>query len=263
MDFNAIEFSRPEPGVGLLTLDRPDRLNAMSLEMLHDLSRLFAHLIGDDTVRVVIITGRGRGFCSGADLKDARVQEQAADLFPDAATHLFKIQKVFAQRIVELKNIPQPVIAAVNGPAAGGGMCLAMASDVILASPRATFTASFANIGLSGGELGSSYLLPRLVGAARAAEILLTGRTVDAEEAERIGLVGRVVEADELMDAALRTARLMKAKPLKALWLTKESLNFSQNAPSLKAAIEFENRTQSMLCFTKEFWEAVTGFGKK
>ena len=131
---------------------------------------------------MLIITGEGRGFCSGADIKDSRLRREASTLFSNAASHLVAIQKRYSERILEMRRLPQPIIAAVNGPAAGAGMCIALASDVILATPQATFIASFINIGLSGGELGTSYFLPRAVGRARAAEILMTGRTVKASQ---------------------------------------------------------------------------------
>ncbi|MEE9419801.1 MAG: enoyl-CoA hydratase-related protein [Desulfatiglandaceae bacterium] len=266
MKFSTIRFEEPEAEIGLITLNRPDRLNALNLDMLDDLHTLFEQLRGMEKVRVLIITGEGRGFCSGADIKDSRVRRDASTLFSNAATHLVAIQKKYSDRILEMRRLPQPIIAAVNGPAAGGGMCIALASDVILASPQATFIASFINIGLSGGELGTSYFLPRIVGRARAAEILLTGRTVDAREAERIGLVSRLVEEDDLMDVAMEMARTMLNKSPMGLRLTKEVLNQNMNAPSLEAAIELENRNQSICCCTPEFMEAVVSFsdrGKK
>lgn len=184
MKFSTIKFEEPETGIGLITLNRPDRLNALNLDMLDEIHGLFLQLGSKAEVRVLIITGAGRGFCSGADLKDSRLRRETSTLFSDAATHLVTIQKRYSERILEIRRLPQPVIAAVNGPAAGAGMCIALASDVVLASPRATFIASFINIGLSGGELGTTYFLPRVVGRARTAEILLTGRTVEATEAE-------------------------------------------------------------------------------
>ncbi|MCP4687352.1 MAG: enoyl-CoA hydratase/isomerase family protein, partial [Desulfobacterales bacterium] len=249
MTFSTIKFEEPEPEIGLLTLNRPDRLNALSLDMLEDLHALFYELQSREEVRVLVITGQGRGFCSGADLKDSRMRREAATRFSSAATHLIAVQKTYADRILEMRRLPQPIIAAVKGPAAGGGLCIALASDVILASPGATFIPSFINIGLSGGELGTSYFLPRLVGTARAAEILLTGRAVAAAEAERIGLISRMVEEENLMSAAMETARIMLTKSPLGLRLTKETLNQNLNAPSLEAAIELENRNQSICCF--------------
>ena len=262
MKFKTIRFEETEPGIGLITLNRPDRLNALNLDMLKDLHTLFYELRSREDVRVLVITGEGRGFCSGADLKDSKVRREAATLFSSVGTHLIAIQKTYADRILEMRRLPQPIIAAVKGPAAGGGMCIALASDVILASPGATFIPSFINIGLSGGELGSSYFLPRTVGTARAAEILLTGRAVEAAEAERIGLISRMVEEENLMDAAMETARIMLTKSPLGLRLTKETLNQNLNAPSLEAAIELENRNQSICCFAPEFLEAVDKFSK-
>ena len=262
MQFKTIRFEETEPRIGLITLNRPDLLNALNLDMLKDLHTLFYELRSREDVRVLVITGEGRGFCSGADLKDSKVRREAATLFSSVGTHLIAIQKTYADRILEMRRLPQPIIAAVKGPAAGGGMCIALASDVILASPGATFIPSFINIGLSGGELGSSYFLPRTVGTARAAEILLTGRAVEAAEAERIGLISRMVEEENLMDAAMETARIMLTKSPLGLRLTKETLNQNLNAPSLEAAIELENRNQSICCFAPEFLEAVDKFSK-
>jgi enoyl-CoA hydratase len=261
-EFKTIRFSTPEPGIGLLHLDRPERLNAINLDMLDELKSLFGRLPDHEDVRVLILTGQGRGFCSGADIKDARMRAHAGTYFSSATAHLVAVQKRYANIILEMRRLPQPIVAAVNGPAAGGGMCMALASDVILASPSAAFTPSFINIGLSGGELGTSYFLPRMIGMARAAEILLTGRTVTAEEAQGMGMVTRIVAEDRLMDEALEIARRMLAKSPMGLRLTKESLNQNLDAPSLEAAVELENRNQSMLCCSPDFFRAVEAFAR-
>jgi enoyl-CoA hydratase/carnithine racemase len=263
MDFSTIKFETPREGLGLITLNRPDRLNAINLDMLEELHTLFEDLKTREDVRVIILTGAGRGFCSGADLTDERVSKDAATLFANSATFLMKLQKVYSRLIVEMRQIPQPIISAVNGPAAGGGMCMAMASDVIVASSKAAFTPSFINIGLSGGELGTTYFLPKAVGGARAAEILLTGRTVEAAEADKIGLISRLVAEGELMPTAMEIASSMLDKTPLGLRFTKEALNQNQNAPSLEAAIELENRNQSILCITPEFFKAVDSFSKR
>jgi enoyl-CoA hydratase/carnithine racemase len=263
MDFSTIKFETPRDGLGLITLNRPDRLNAINLDMLEDLHALFEDLKIREDIRVIIITGAGRGFCSGADLMDERVSKDAASLFSNSATFLVKLQKVYSRLIVEMRQIPQPIIAAVNGAAAGGGMCMAMASDVIVASPKAAFTPSFINIGLSGGELGTTYFLPKTVGSARAADILLTGRTVDAAEADKIGLISRLVDEESLMGTAMDIASSMLEKTPLGLRFTKEALNQNLNAPSLEAAIELENRNQSILCITPEFFKAVENFTKR
>ncbi len=263
MEFETIKFKEPEAGIGLITLSRPDRLNALSLDMVGELHVLFSEMIERKDLRILILTGEGRGFCSGADPKDVRLRQQFPISYPDPTVHLIAIQKRYADLVLEMRHLPQPIIAAVNGPAAGGGMCLALAADVVIAGPRAAFTPSFINIGLSGGEMGTTFFLPQKVGSGRAAEILLTGRTVDAQEAEKIGLVSRVVEENRLLEAAMDIARILLAKSPMGLRFTKEALNLSLTAPSLEAAIEFENRNQSMCCSTADFFKAVEAFLKR
>jgi len=264
MEYNTIKFEEPEPGLGILTFNRPERLNAISMEMLDDLYAIFNVLEHSDTVRVLVITGAGRGFCSGADLKDKRLlSEEGLKLFSSAALHLEKVQKRYAGIILRLNRLPQPVIAAVNGAAAGGGMCIALAADIIIANRAASFVASFINIGLSAGEFGTTYFLPKLVGGARASEILMTGRTVTAVEAEKIGLISCLVDDAQLMEKTLETARMMLSKSPFGLRMTREAIRQNLNAPSLEAAVEFENRNQSMGCCDPDFFNAVTAFMKK
>lgn len=263
MNYETITFEEPEDGIGMITLNRPERLNAMSIGMLEDLYALFAELEERESVRVLLLVGAGRGFCSGADLKDERLSgEEGLKLFSSAALHLEKIQKKYSGVIEVMYKLPQPVISVVNGAAAGGGMCLALASDIIIAGPRAKFIPSFVNIGLSGGEMGTTYFLPRMVGMAKASEILMTGRAVEAEEADRIGLVSCLVDEEVLMDTAMQTARTMLGKSPLGLRLTKETLRQNQNAPSLESAIELENRNQSILCCSPDFFNAVMAFMK-
>ena len=265
MEFKSIRFEEPEPGIGLITLNRPDRLNAIDLNMLDDMQHLFNQLCDDleETIRVIVITGAGRGFCAGADLLDARALTEAPEKAKDAASFLIHIQKKYARMIQRLRSIPQPVIAAVNGPAAGGGFTMVLASDLVYAAPRASFIASFLNLGLSGGELGTTFFLPKKVGSSIAAEIIMTGRKITAEEAAQIRMINRVVEEEVLLDTAMETARLMLTKSLRGLRFTKEALNHGLTAPSLEAAIEFENRNQAICAFTPEFAEAVLAFSKK
>jgi enoyl-CoA hydratase len=252
-------LARPEPGLLVVTLNRPDSLNAIDPVMLDEFQDLFGMLSDDETVKVVIITGAGRGFCAGADLM-AAVTHEKTDHFKDPERFIKLVQERYGAIILGLRRIPQPVIAAVNGPAAGGGFCIALASDVRIAAPEAVFVASFVNIGLSGGELGSSYLLPRLIGMSAAAEILYSGRKVRAEEAERIGLVSRVVPADKLLEAAVETARPMLAKSWAALKFTKRALDQNIDATSLEVAMNFENRNQTIMVFSGTFFEMVKNF---
>jgi enoyl-CoA hydratase/carnithine racemase len=259
--FSAITFTEPEAGIGLLTMNRPERLNAINPALLQDLEAVLALLSRDEKIRVIILTGAGRGFCSGADLNEATASREA-DVFADPEHFLRLAQERYAALITGLRAIPQPVIAAVNGAAAGAGFCLALASDIRFASPAAYFVASFINIGLSGSELGTTYFLPRLIGLARASEILYTGRKVAAEEAERIGLVNQVVPVESLLDTAMATARQMITKSPGGIRLTKRALDHNIDATSLAAAIDFENRNQSLMVFSGEFFEIIKAFAR-
>ena len=259
--FNTLLFQEREPGIGLITMNRRDQLNAINMEMLGEFRELFQALTDDDTIRVVIITGAGRGYSSGADLKDAVTHKDTA-VFADPETFLKNVQEQYSDLIIGMRKIPQPIISAVNGPAAGGGFCMALASDIRVASPEAYFVASFINIGLSGGELGSSFLLPRLVGLSRASDILFTGRKVMADEAEKIGLVSRVVPKEELVEAALSYARMMVVKSRGGLKLTKRVLDENLFASSLQTAINLENRNQTLMIFSGEFFKLIQSFYK-
>ena len=259
--FTAMTFTEPDPGVGLITMNRPERLNAINPDMLMDFEALFTGLAQDETIRVLILTGAGRGFCSGADLNEAMANRDS-EAFADPERFLHLAQERYAGLILGLRSIPQPVIAAVNGAAAGAGLCLALASDVRFASPAATFIASFINIGLSGGELGTTYFLPRLIGLARAAEILYTGRKVSAEEAERMGLVNRIVPPEELLETALVCARQMAAKSPAGIRLTKRAIDRNIDATSLTAAIDFESRNQALMVFSGDFFKLIKAFAR-
>ena len=261
-EFQTLIFQSPEPGIGHLILNRPERLNALSLSMADEIHELLDEMNDRDDIRVIIISGAGRGFCSGADLSSPDLLTPS--IYEGAAGHLRSIQRKYSGLVIKIRRIPQPVISIVHGPAAGGGMCLAMASDIVYASPNATFINSFINIGLSGGELGSSYLLPRLVGFSRAAEILYTGRIVAALEADRIGLITRLVDDEnKLFELAMETAREMLKKNPTGLRLTKEALNRNSSAVSLEAAIELEDLNQSISVTLPEIQAAVKKFIKK
>jgi len=260
--FKTLLTEVPEPGLLLVTLNRPDKLNAIDTDMLVDLYDLFDMLKKSGDIRVVIITGNGRGFCAGADLL-AATEHKDTQFFSDPEHFLELVQERYAGIIENLRYVPQPVIAAINGPAAGGGFCMALGADVRFAAPEAYFVASFINIGLSGGELGTTYFLPRLVGLSRASEILYTGRKVWADEAERIGLVSAVVSRDKLLEEAISCARLMLQKSVGGLKLTKIALRENVDAPSMESAINLENRNQAILVFSKAFFSLVKSFVKK
>jgi enoyl-CoA hydratase/carnithine racemase len=260
--FATLTFAEPEAGIGLATLNRPERLNAINPAMIEDFDSLLGALAQDETIRVLILTGAGRGFCSGADLAEATAN-RGTEVFADPERFLHLVMERYAAPILGLRAIPQPVIAAVNGPAAGAGFSLALACDVRFASPAACFINSFINVGLSGSELGTTYLLPRLIGLSPAAEILYTGRKVPAEEAERIGLVNRIAPPESLLETALVCARQMTAKSPGALRLTKRALDRNIDAPSLAAAVDFESRNQALMAFSGEFFQLIKAFAKQ
>jgi enoyl-CoA hydratase len=252
-----------DEGVTQLTLDRPERLNAMSRELVRDLHDALGAVGEDRECRVVILTGAGRGFCAGLDLKETGdLATEVADGGggPPAA---MRGQQQIASLVTRLRTLPKPVIAAVNGAATGGGLALALACDVRVASESAQFNVAFIRVGLSGCDIGVSYLLPRLVGASRAFELMLTGRMVDATEADRIGLVSRVVPDGKVVDAARETAELIRANSPFGVWMTKEVMWDNLEASSLQAAIDLENRTQLLSSYTGDMSEALAAFLEK
>jgi enoyl-CoA hydratase len=261
-EFKTLLFEEKEPYIGIVTMNRADQLNAINLDMLKDFETLFHVLSQDDSIRVLIITGAGRGYSSGADLNEA-IANREAEAFADPEKFMKIVQERYASLILGMRRIPQPIISAVNGPAAGGGFSMTLASDIRVASPEAYFVASFINIGLSGGELGCSFLLPRLVGLARASEMLLTGRKIRADEAEKTGLVNKVVPRDDLLETALSYARMMVGKSVGGLKITKRVLDENINAPSLETAINLENRNQTIMVFSGEFFKLIQTFCKK
>src|SRR5580693_7269313 len=192
---------RPRPEVAMVTLNRPERLNALTSEMLAHIYEVLEGLGRDDTCRVIVVTGAGRGFCAGDDLQDYHPPSWVPSGVGPIHSNMYQ-QKYVAQLVPRLRALPQPVIAAVNGPTAGAGYALALGADLRLAATSALFVDAFVKIGASGAELGLSWLLQRIVGATRAAELVLTGRPVDGEEAARIGLVLQTVPDQELLEAA-------------------------------------------------------------
>ncbi len=250
----------PDAGIRILTLDRPDRLNAMDGALIDQLHDRITDLRADDGARVVILTGSGRGFCSGLDLQDASPTGLSSGEGRGRMQRGMDVQQRIAGLVPALRSLRIPVIAAVNGAAAGGGLALALASDVRIAAASAKFNVAFVKLGLSGCDIGVSWLLPRWIGASRAFELMLTGRMVFADEAERIGLVSRVVADDELLDAALDTARLICGNSPTGVWMTKEVMWSQLEVGSLSAGIYLENRTQILTSFTEDMHEAVGAF---
>jgi enoyl-CoA hydratase len=253
-----VQVDQASEGVTRITLDRPDRLNAMNATLIGELHEVLADIAVDRSCRVVVLTGAGRGFCAGIDLGgyDAAPGSEGRDRV--AAT--FATQTHIAGLVPRLRALPQPVIAAVNGPAAGGGLALALASDIRIAATTARFNVAFVRLGLSGCDIGVSWLLPRLIGASRAWELMLTGRIIDAEEADRIGLVLRVVPDGELEAAALDTAGHIAANAPWGVQMTKEVMWSQLEVGSLQAGIDLENRTQVLSSMTNDMQEAVAAF---
>jgi len=272
-EFKTIRFELRENGIGFLTLNRPEKLNALSIEMMEELNALLDELEWNFDCRVLIITGAGRGFCAGLDLNDfPEFKRGRSKKYPhlpflnlhDPIKTNYYAQKWGANIIIKLRRIPQPIIVAVNGPAAGGGFAIVMASDIRIASTAARFNNAFIKIGVSGCDFGSSYFLPRLIGLSRAAELLYTGRFFDAQEADRIGFVSQVVPPEKLLETAINLAEemLLTKSPL-GLRLTKEGINKNLDAPSLESAIFLENRNQVITANTKDAPEAVFAFFEK
>lgn len=255
---STVEISEPSAGVRLLTLNRPDRLNALSAELMTELKAALDEIDLDNTVRSVVLTGAGRGFCAGLDLKGFG-DIPGTDGVGRVPTGM-RLQQFIAERIVHLRSIRKPIIAAVNGPAAGGGFALACASDIRICSESARFNAAFVRIGLSGCDVGVSWILPRIVGTSTAFEMMLTGRLIDADEALRTGLVSRVVPDDAIVDTALEVAEQIAANSPFGVWMTKEVMWSNLEVSSWRAGIDLENRTQILASQTADATEARSAF---
>jgi len=265
-----IHVERLDDGaIVVVAINRPHRRNALDAQTLAELHRLLDTLNGDPAARVVVLTGAASAFCSGADIKaqpddliDAAATPQTA-LLAAATSRVaitFSAQELMASAFEKIHRLRQPVIAAVNGVALGGGLALALACDIRYAAPQATFGAVFIRHGVSACDMGTSYHLPRLIGASRAAELMLTGRVFDATEAAAIGLVLGVVEGDELLDTAVAKAREIARNSPLAVWMTKETMWQTVDAPSLRHALDIENRTQVMCTATGDLAQSFAAF---
>ncbi len=249
-------LEKPRERVSQITLNDPGTLNSMSFELVGALFEALDTVASDNETSVVVLTGAGAGFCSGLNLEEVGVPPGIEGMtLGRIAMHSMQ----FMARVVPaMRAIPQPIIAAINGPAYGGGFCLSLGADIRLAGPRARFNATAINNGLSGIELGCSYLLPRLIGASRSNEIILSGRVVEAEEACRLGLVSRVVDEESLLDEALDLAGQISRYSTYGVAMTKTVLWSSLEAGSLEAAIDLENRNQLMVrMLTNNLDEAI------
>jgi enoyl-CoA hydratase len=257
----AVVVEQVRPGIAKITLNRPERLNAMNHALVRDLYTALDDLGADRSCRVIVLTGAGRGFCAGLDLGEGASPPETGRM--GRAQAGMTVQKLIAGLVPRMRAVPQPIIAAVNGPASGGGLALALASDVRIAAESARFNVAFIRVGLSGCDIGVSWLLPRLVGASRAFELLLTGRLIDSGEADRIGLVTRVVPDGAVVDAALETAELIVGNSPFGVRMTKEVMWSQLEIGSLHAGIDLENRTQVLSSFTGDLTEAMSAFFEK
>ena len=254
MPFTLIE--KPKPHVSLITLNRPERMNAMAFDVMLPFRAALQEVSADNDTRVVVITGAGEGFCSGADMEESGTLPNIAGLTRSCLPR--RAMELLDDVILTLRRMHQPVICAVNGAAIGGGLCLATACDIRIASDRAYFRAAGINNGLTSTELGLSYLLPRAIGSSRAFEIMLSGRDVDAAEAERIGLASRTVPHDDLLPACYEVADRIIGFSRVGVEVTKRLLWSSLDAGSLHSHMDHEGQAQLYVRLTTEnFEEAV------
>ncbi|HBB98826.1 MAG TPA: enoyl-CoA hydratase family protein [Blastocatellia bacterium] len=244
-------------GIATITLNRPERLNAITFEVYHELTDFFAKLCAEKDVRVVIITGAGRAFCSGGDVIDIIGELQGRD-----AEGLLEFTRLTCDLIRNMRALPKPIIASLNGTTAGAGACIALASDLRIAAEEAKIAFIFVKVGLAGTDMGATYLLPRMVGLAKATELLMTGDFVEAGEAERIGLYNRVVPRDQLERVTREFAEKLASGPALGIAKTKEMLNRELHM-SFESALEAEAVAQALCMQTPDFKEAHAAFIEK
>ena len=274
MNFETIKFELKENGIGILSLNRPKKLNAINFQMEEDLHKLLDHLMVNLDCRVLILRAEGRAFCAGTDLQEALVLNtkkkpegyekyyflNVSEPIKRKMYHQWRISSIF----VKMRKISQPIIALVHGAAAGGGFGFAMASDIRIVGNDVKFINASINIGLTGADVGGSYFLPRLIGLSRATEIMYTGRQVGAEESVKIGLALKFVELKDLLESGLELAdEMLKKSPL-GLRMTKQSLNLTLDSPSLETICQLENSSIVLTFSSKDVNEASAAFfGKR
>lgn len=246
-----------EDEIATVRLNDPGRLNALTFQTYEELERLTRELAGDQTIKVLVLTGEGKGFCSGGS-----VHEIIANLIEMKGDALYRFTRMSCDVVKNMRNLKKPIVAAVNGMAAGAGAMLALASDFRIASVQARFAFLFVRVGLAGVDMGALHLLPRIVGQARATELLFLGDAIDAQEAWRIGLANRVVRHEDLMKEAYSLARRLKDAPLYALGVTKQLLN-RELQMDLEAALEMEARAQAICMETADFREGYRAIVEK
>jgi len=274
VNFETIKFELKENGIGILSLNRPEKLNAINFQMEKELHEVFDHLMINLDCRVLILRAEGRAFCSGTDLQEAVILNtkkhpegyekyyflNVPEPIKRKIYHQWRISSIF----VKMRKISQPIIALVHGAAAGGGFGFAMASDVRIVGTDVKFINASINIGLTGADVGGSYFLPRLIGLSRATEIMYTGRSVGAEESVKIGLALKAVELKDLMESAMELASDMIKKSPLGLRMTKQALNLTLDSPSLETILQLENSSIVLTFSSKDVNEASAAFfGKK
>lgn len=244
-------------GIATIRLNDPERLNALTFETYAELERVFADLQADETARVVVLTGTGKGFCSGGS-----VNEIIGPLLKMNGEELYRFTRMTCNVVKNMRALKKPIVAAVNGIAAGAGAMLMLASDLRLFSDKAKAAFLFVKVGLAGADMGALYLLPRIVGAGRAAELVYFGDAIDAQEAHRIGLANRVIPAEKLLEEAYALARRLRNGPLYALGVTKELLNYEADV-NLETSLEMEATAQARCMQTPDFIEGYNAFIEK
>ncbi|KAA8884723.1 enoyl-CoA hydratase [Nocardia colli] len=246
----------PRPHIALVTLNRPERMNAMAFDVMIPLREALEEVSADNDIRVVVLTGAGQGFCSGADLQNAGKVPNVEGLTTTSIAR--RSMDLLNDVMLALRRMNQPVIGAINGAAIGGGFCLSMVTDMRIAAEEAYFRAAGINNGLTSTELGISYLLPRAIGSSRAFEIMLSGRDVDALEAERIGLVSRTVPAAKLLDTCYDIADRIISFSRVGTELTKRMLWSGMEAGGFESHMQHEGTAQLYVRLTTEnFDEAI------
>jgi enoyl-CoA hydratase/carnithine racemase len=246
-----------QDGVATITLNRPERLNALTFEIYRELTDTFYALRDEKGVRAVVITGAGRAFCSGGDVNDI-----IAELFKRNMEGLLEFTRMTCDLIRSIRALPKPVIASLNGTTAGAGACIALAADIRIASEDAKIAFLFVKVGLSGADMGAAYLLPRVIGLAKATELLFTGDFMSAQEAKAAGLYNQVVPLDQLVETTRAFAERMASGPSFALAKTKEMLNRELDM-DLETALECEAQAQAICSQHPDFHEAYTAFVEK
>ena len=273
MEFETITWELREDGIGILSLNRPDKMNQISFQMVEDLHSIADHLMTNLNCRIIIFRAEGKYFSAGSDLKDGnqlalrKIYEGYEKFFyldvPEVVKKRMYYQWWISQFYIKMRKLTQPIICLIQGAAVGAAFSFCLASDIRIATPKASFKNAVINLGLVGVDVGSSYFLPRLIGMSRAAEITYSGEAIDAQKALDYGLLLKIVDEDKLLDAGLELAELYLGKSPLGLRLTKEILNRTMDSPSLDTMISMENAFQTVAGMSKDVGEGGAAFLQK